>query len=83
MHDRHESLVQKRGAMMHMINSDLLLPQAGMHEQWGGVVPRLAQEGHKKVRSFHVFMRWRGTWCAGTLAVFMEHLKHIEDLQAL
>ena len=40
---------------IHMINSDLshLLPQAGIHEQWGGVVPRLAQEGHKKARSFH------------------------------
>ena len=23
-------------------------PEAGIHEQWGGVVPRLAQEGHKK-----------------------------------
>ena len=22
--------------------------QAGIHEQWGGVVPRLAQEGHKQ-----------------------------------
>jgi len=30
------------------ILGEALASQAGIHEQWGGVVPRLAQEGHKK-----------------------------------
>ncbi|CAE6950254.1 GCP1 [Symbiodinium sp. CCMP2456] len=30
------------------ILGEALASQAGIHEQWGGVVPRLAQEGHKQ-----------------------------------
>lgn len=30
------------------ILGEALASQAGIHEQWGGVVPRLAQEGHRK-----------------------------------
>ena len=38
-------------------------PKAGIHEQWGGVVPRLAQEGHRKAdANAMVHMRHEFVW---------------------